>query len=239
MRKFYIKSDISADLEEEGRISGYASVYNVIDSYSEVIDPGAFDKVVADILSGKKEMPLLLANHEHYTGCPIGIWDRLSLDSKGLFMSGLINSEVTSGRDIYSSLKFAEKHNTKARMGLSIGYYIANNGFEIIDGIGHIKEVSDLKEVSVVIFPANEEAEITSIKSQAEKGDNLEIIKSLKSKRDFEKFLRDAGILSKKEAETFISVFGSVIKAEKCDTSSDDDYRMLSDRLDFILRKGN
>lgn len=236
MRKFYIKSEITTDLEDEGRISGYASVYNVIDSYSEVIDPGAFDKVVADILSEKKEMPLMLANHQHYSGCPVGIWDRLSLDSKGLFMSGPINPEVSMGKDIYSSLKFAEKHKTKARMGLSIGYYIANNGFEIIDGIGHIKEVSELKEVSIVIFPANEEAEITSIKSGAEKGDNLEIIKSLKSKRDFEKFLRDAGIMSKKEAETFISVFGNVIKNEKCDTF-DDDYRKLSDKLDSLLRK--
>ena len=236
MRKFYIKSEITTDLEDEGRISGYASVYNVVDSYSEVIDPGAFDKVVADILSGKKEMPLMLANHEHYSGCPIGIWDRLSLDSKGLFMSGPINPEVSMGKDIYSSLKFAEKHKTKARMGLSIGYYIANNGFEIIHGIGHIKEVSELKEVSIVMFPANEEAEITSIKSGAEKGDNLEIIKCLKSKRDFEKFMRDAGILSKKEAETFISVFGNVIKNEKCDTF-DDDYRKLSDKLDSLLRK--
>lgn len=236
MRKFYIKSEITTDLEDEGRISGYASVYNVIDSYSEVIDPGAFDKVVADILSGKKEMPLMLANHEHFSGCPVGIWDRLSLDSNGLFMSGPINPEVSMGKDIYSSLKFAEKHKTKARMGLSIGYYIANNGFEIIDGIGHIKEVSELKEVSIVIFPANEEAEITSIKSGAEKGDNLEIIKCLKSKRDFEKFLRDAGIMSKKEAETFISVFGNVIKNEKCDTF-DDDYRKLSEKLDSLLRK--
>lgn len=236
MRKFYIKSEITTDLEDEGRISGYASVYNVIDSYSEVIDPGAFDKVVADILSGKKEMPLMLANHQHYSGCPVGIWDRLSLDSKGLFMSGPMNPEVSMGKDIYSSLKFAEKHKTKARMGLSIGYYIANNGFEIIDGIGHIKEVSELKEVSIVIFPANEEAEITSIKSGAEKGDNLEIIKCLKSKRDFEKFLRDAGIMSKKEAETFISVFGNVIKNEKCDTF-DDDYRKLSEKLDSLLRK--
>lgn len=236
MRKFYIKSEITTDLEDEGRISGYASVYNVIDSYSEVIDPGAFDKVAADILSGKKEMPLMLANHQHYSGCPVGIWDRLSLDSKGLFMSGPMNPEVSMGKDIYSSLKFAEKHKTKARMGLSIGYYIANNGFEIIDGIGHIKEVSELKEVSIVIFPANEEAEITSIKSGAEKGDNLEIIKCLKSKRDFEKFLRDAGIMSKKEAETFISVFGNVIKNEKCDTF-DDDYRKLSEKLDSLLRK--
>lgn len=239
MRKFCIKSDITVDIEEEGRISGYASVYNVVDSYNEVVDPGAFDKVVADILSGKKEMPLMLANHEHYSGCPVGLWDKLALDTKGLFLSGPMNPEVSMGRDIYSSLKFAEKHKTKARMGLSIGYYIANNGYEIIDGIGHIKEISDLKEVSIVVFPANEEAEITSVKSLSEKGDNLEIIKSLKSKRDFEKFLRDAGILSKKEAETFISVFSGVIKAEKCDTSSDDDYRMLCDRLDFILRKGS
>lgn len=236
MKTLYIKSDINLNGDEVGTISGYASVYGVVDSYSEVIDPGAFDEVVAEIQSGKREMPLMLANHEHYSGCPVGIWNDLSLDTVGLFMKGIMNPDVSQGHDIYSSLKFAETHKTKAKMGLSIGFYIANNGYEIIDGIGHIKKVSDLKEVSIVTFPANEEAVITSIKSAAEKGDNIEIIKSLQSKRDFEKFLRDSGICSKREAETFISVFTNVIKQTGCDTSADD-YSQLSAKLDFILNR--
>ena len=44
MRKFFIKADLTADENEEGRISGYASVYGNIDSYSEVIDKGAFSE---------------------------------------------------------------------------------------------------------------------------------------------------------------------------------------------------
>lgn len=236
MRKFFIKADLTADENEEGRISGYASVYGNIDSYSEVIDKGAFSEILADIDAGKVAMPLMLANHEHYSGCPIGIWDKLWSDEKGLGISGLINPEVSQGKDIYSSLKFAEKHGTMAKMGLSVGFYIANDSYEIIEGVGHIKKVSELKEVSIVCFPANDQAVITSVKS-IEKGDNLEIIKALKSKRDFEKFLRDSGICSKKEAETFISVFSNVIKMSECDTSGNDDYSQLSAKLDSILNR--
>ena len=47
MRKFFIKADLTADENEEGRISGYASVYGNIDSYSEVIDKGAFSEILS------------------------------------------------------------------------------------------------------------------------------------------------------------------------------------------------
>ena len=235
MRKFFIKADLTADENEEGRISGYASVYGNIDSYSEVIDKGAFSEILADIDAGKVAMPLMLANHEHYSGCPIGIWDSLEVDSKGLKISGIINTEIQLGKEIYSSLKFAKDNNSSSSMGLSIGYYPDWDKY-VVDKeyIGHIFSVKKLPEVSIVNFPANTQAVVTDIKRDC----LIEEIKKLSNIRDLERFLRDSGNFSKKEAETLISVSSTLINS-KCDTSEEIDingYMSLLNRLNQITR---
>ena len=55
MRKFFIKAELTADENEEGRITGYASVYGNIDSYSEVIDKGAFSEILADVIEAQTD----------------------------------------------------------------------------------------------------------------------------------------------------------------------------------------
>ena len=207
MKNIFLKTDFSfsekSESEETGRITGYASVFGVKDSYDEIVEAGAFDGIINDIKNAVASMPLMLGNHEHYSGCPIGIWDSLEVDSKGLKISGIINTEIQLGKEIYSSLKFAKDNNSSSSMGLSIGYYPDWDKY-VVDKeyIGHIFSVKKLPEVSIVNFPANTQAVVTDIKRDC----LIEEIKKLSNIRELERFLRDSGNFSKKEAETLISV---------------------------------
>lgn len=239
MKNIFLKTDFSfsekSELEETGRITGYASVFGVKDSYDEIVEAGAFDGIINDIKNAVASMPLMLGNHEHYSGCPIGIWDSLEVDSKGLKISGIINTEIQLGKEIYSSLKFAKDNNSSSSMGLSIGYYPDWDKY-VVDKeyIGHIFSVKKLPEVSIVNFPANTQAVVTDIKRDC----LIEEIKKLSNIRELERFLRDSGNFSKKEAETLISVSSTLINS-KCDTSEDVDingYMSLLNRLNQITR---
>lgn len=239
MKNIFLKTDFSfsekSESEETGRITGYASVFGVKDSYDEIVEAGAFDGIINDIKNSIASMPLMLGNHEHYSGCPIGIWDSLEVDSKGLKISGIINTEIQLGKEIYSSLKFAKDNNSSSSMGLSIGYYPDWDKY-VVDKeyIGHIFSVKKLPEVSIVNFPANTQAVVTDIKRDC----LIEEIKKLSNIRELERFLRDSGNFSKKEAETLISVSSTLINS-KCDTSEDVDingYMSLLNRLNQITR---
>lgn len=239
MKNIFLKTDFSfsekSESEETGRITGYASVFGVKDSYDEIVEAGAFDGIINDIKNAVVSMPLMLGNHEHYSGCPIGIWDSLEVDSKGLKISGIINTEIQLGKEIYSSLKFAKDNNSSSSMGLSIGYYPDWDKY-VVDKeyIGHIFSVKKLPEVSIVNFPANTQAVVTDIKRDC----LIEEIKKLSNIRELERFLRDSGNFSKKEAETLISVSSTLINS-KCDTSEDVDingYMSLLNRLNQITR---
>lgn len=239
MKNIFLKTDFSfsekSESEETGRITGYASVFGVKDSYDEIVEAGAFDGIINDIKNAVASMPLMLGNHEHYSGCPIGIWDSLEVDSKGLKISGIINNDIQLGKEIYSSLKFAKDNNSSSSMGLSIGYYPDWDKY-VVDKeyIGHIFSVKKLPEVSIVNFPANTQAVVTDIKRDC----LIEEIKKLSNIRELERFLRDSGNFSKKEAETLISVSSTLINS-KCDTSEDVDingYMSLLNRLNQITR---
>lgn len=239
MKNIFLKTDFSfsekSESEETGRITGYASVFGVKDSYDEIVEAGAFDGIINDIKNAVASMPLMLGNHEHYSGCPIGIWDSLEVDSKGLKISGIINTEIQLGKEIYSSLKFAKDNNSSSSMGLSIGYYPDWDKY-VVDKeyIGHIFSVKKLPEVSFVNFPANTQAVVTDIKRDC----LIEEIKKLSNIRELERFLRDSGNFSKKEAETLISVSSTLINS-KCDTSEEIDingYMSLLNRLNQITR---
>jgi HK97 family phage prohead protease len=143
-----------------GSIEGYASVYGVRDSYNEVVMPGAF----ADSLARQQRegsYPLMLWQHD--SSSPIGVWDDLSDDGKGLYAKGrlLIEQSVPEADKAYSLLKAG------AVRGMSIGYREVDvepstNG----DPTKLIK--LDILEASIVSFPANRRSIVDAVKSEDE-----------------------------------------------------------------------
>jgi HK97 family phage prohead protease len=167
-------------VSEDGLFSGYGSVFGVVDSYQEVVAPGAFK----ESLDGR--MPSLL--WQHRSGEPIGVYSTVKEDSVGLHVEGKLALKTTRGAEAYELLKMG------AISGLSIGFMTREDSYDRVTGIRTLKKV-DLWEVSLVTFPANDAARVANVKS----------IESLTTLSDAEAFLREAGGLSKREALAFVA----------------------------------
>jgi uncharacterized protein len=142
--KLQIKS-----LDEQGRFTGLASVYNNVDYGGDVVEPGAFQKTIAD---RGGEVPLLF---HHDTTQPIGL-ARLQDTNTGLAIDGQLVLEVPKARETYALMK------ARALRGLSIGYGGVKS--VMISGVRHLRELK-LFEVSVVPVPMNEMALVNGVKS--------------------------------------------------------------------------
>jgi len=178
----------------EGRFSGYASVFGGVDSYGDTIVKGAYEYTLK-----KNGKPKMFLQHESWS-LPIGKYLVAKEDDHGLFVEGELTPGLSKAQDTYAALK----HGTLD--GLSIGYMLKAGDYEeLADGTRLIKRVSNLVEVSPVVFPADSAArvDLASVKTAV---DTIETI------RDFERFLRDAGGLSKGLTEALVSrakiVFG-------------------------------
>ena len=206
---------------EEGSIEGYASVFGGVDSYGDMIEPTAFDNVIK---SGQK--PLMFYQHNRWS-IPIGVWESLSVDEKGLKVKGRLNLELEEAREVYSALKFGSLN------GMSIGFRMHDRDYEYDDNdICHIKNIAELLEISIVNFPADKEARIDAVKSED---------RDLNDIRDCEHYLRELGI-SKKMAQKLISVIKTA-KSAVSDSQKTEDAKLAAElekiqqKLNHILRK--
>jgi HK97 family phage prohead protease len=173
--KFKASDDSTREVE------GYGAVFGNVDSYGDVIAPGAFAKSLAAIMAGEKSMPAMLLSHNP-DALPVGVWTEMSEDGVGLRVKGKL-LDTTQGTDTYKALKAG------AITGLSIGFRPVEYALRSKpDEPRRTLRSVDLLEVSVVGFPANDKARVLSVKA-----DDVMTI------RDLEHLLRDAGY-SKSEA---------------------------------------
>lgn len=166
------KCELKIDSEAKGTFSGYASVFDEIDNVGDTITPGAYKSTLKNSRS-----PSMFVNHNSYE-VPIGDWKELKEDEKGLFGKGIIDMNHKDGPTVFSALKRG------AMDGLSIGFMIPKGGAEINDeGIRVIKHI-DLKEISIVNFPADTHARIEQVKAE---------IETIQTLREAEYILRESG----------------------------------------------
>lgn len=167
-------------VSENGLFSGYASVFNVVDQVKEVVAPGAFTE------SLRERLPSLLWQHQ--SSEPIGVYTALREDDVGLYVEGKLALGTVRGKEAYELL------NMGAITGLSIGFIPREDVVNKSTGIRTLKRV-DLREISLVTFPCNEEARISSVKNLDEMATVAEI----------ERHLRDFGGFSRSQAATIVS----------------------------------
>ncbi|WP_211475073.1 HK97 family phage prohead protease [Collimonas humicola] len=177
-------------IQEDGLFSGYGSVFGTVDSYNEVVAPGAFLDCIAEIKAKGRTLPVLW---QHRSGEPIGDWDIDSLkeDDHGLFGTGqLWLQDAPYAKIAYRGMQ------SRSITGLSIGYYVRDSSYDEKTGILTLKRL-DLVEISIVTTPANDDARIDAIKARIAHG-------NLPNLPDFEKLLREAGF-SKTQATVIAS----------------------------------
>jgi len=128
-------------------ISGYASVFGVIDSHNDVLVKGAFKEV------DSSKVKFLW---QHDVSKPIGVIKFLKEDEYGLLVEAEINNSTIAGSEASALVK------QQAIGGLSIGFAIKSSDFNK-SGERLIQDV-ELREISIVTFPANQYAEIQHLK---------------------------------------------------------------------------
>lgn len=166
-------------VDEAGRFSGYGSVFGVVDSYNEIVAPGAFLESLDETRAKGRTFPVLW---QHRTAEPIGNWDISSLkeDTRGLLGDAdLWLEEAPYARIAHRGMK------SKAVTGLSIGYYVRESSFDEKTRIRTLTKL-DLVEISIVTTPANDEARIDAVKAKLAHG-------GMPTLPEFEQLLREAG----------------------------------------------
>lgn len=154
-----------------------------------------------------KPLPMFL-NHNDMD-MPIGQWDEFKFDENGMTAKGKLYLNTVKGNDMYTILK----ESPMMFGGVSVGAYadeysyvdetgeplpadkMENGYFQITKG--------GLREVSVVMYPNNPNAEIQKLECFDAQG-HL-------NPRVLEKLLREAGV-DKKDATTASSIFKKVLE---------------------------
>jgi hypothetical protein len=163
-------------VEPDGSFSGYASLFNKEDLGHDLILPGAFRDSLAQ--RGPAGIKLLF---QHKPDEPIGIWEQLKEDARGLYARGRLMLDVARAREVLALMRAG------ALDGLSIGFRTVAGRRDAKTGIRRVAKV-DLWEISIVTFPLLPEARVAHVKAQPFAG-------RAPTEREFERWLtQDAGL---------------------------------------------
>lgn len=170
---------------DNGSFEGYASLFDREDLGRDVVLPGAFRDSLRE--RGPDGVRMLF---QHNPAEPIGIWESLVEDRKGLFARGRLMADVARAREVLSLMRAG------AIDGLSIGFKVRKARRDSATRVRRIEQI-DLWEISIVTFPMLPEARISAVKSRP-------FASGPPSERTFERWLtQDAG-LSRSEARAFL-----------------------------------
>lgn len=164
--------EVKAD-GETGTFEGYGAVFGNLDRDGDVVARGAFRE------SLKGRLPALLWQHNAKE--PIGRFDDVREDEKGLYVKGRLSMEGR-GREAYELLKMG------ALDGLSIGFVTKEATRDSARSTRTITR-AELMEISLVTFPANELARVSAVKQV---GGSMPVSVP-DTPREFERLLRDHG----------------------------------------------
>jgi HK97 family phage prohead protease len=139
--------DGETGLKKGSEISGYASVFGSADQGGDIVQQGAYAKSLASLIQSGRTVKMLW---QHDPTQPIGVWDEVREDKKGLFVKGRLLTDVQAGSEALTLIKAG------AIDGLSIGYRTVeaaknSNGQRMLHEL-------ELWEVSLVTFPMLTEA---------------------------------------------------------------------------------
>lgn len=148
--------------QSTGEITGYASTFGNIDSYGESMKNGAFSTTLKEHSDSNTSIPLLF-EHNRGLDSHIGVITSAKEDATGLLITAKLDTATESGKKAFNLVK------SRRVNGMSIGFMPLDVEPGVIDGkdVTLIKQV-ELKEISLVLNPADSHAQVTSVKSAAE-----------------------------------------------------------------------
>ena len=152
----------------EGQFTAYASVFNNVDSYGDVVMPGAFANDIARWEKSGNPIPLLFGHNMSDPDYNIGYVVKAEEDSVGLKIVAQLDLDNPKAKQVYRMLKGRRIDQ------MSFAYDVLDGGWGQRDG-EDVYELRDLKlyEVSVVTVGANQETEVLAVKQVPAVADRL------------------------------------------------------------------
>jgi HK97 family phage prohead protease len=195
---------------DDGAFEGYASLFGREDLGRDIVMPGAFRDTLA--ARGADGVRMLF---QHNPAEPIGIWETLAEDAKGLFARGRLMPTVTRAREVLALMRAG------AIDGLSIGFRTVKAHRDRARGVRRIERI-DLWEISIVTFPLLPEARITTGKARP-------FSRRQPSEREFERWLtQDAGLTRTQARAVLRSGFKGLAALRDAAASPSEDARLAN-----------
>lgn len=129
-------------------VAGYASLFDIEDHGRDVVRAGAFSASLTQ--RGARGVRMLF---QHDAGEPVGVWEEIKEDGRGLFVRGRILAGAPRGRAVRGLVAQG------AVDGLSIGFRTLRSAPRA--GGGRDLLELDLWEVSIVTFPMLAQARLS------------------------------------------------------------------------------
>jgi HK97 family phage prohead protease len=144
-----------ASAAPDGSFSGYASLFGVRDTGGDIVLPGAFRACLA--ARGARGIRMLF---QHDPAEPIGVWDDIREDDRGLFVRGRLLAGINRAREVHCLLR------NGGLDGLSIGFRVIKGWRGPEPGTRRLAQV-DLWEISIVTFPMLGGARVHALKRRS------------------------------------------------------------------------
>ncbi|HEY0301308.1 MAG TPA: HK97 family phage prohead protease [Rhizomicrobium sp.] len=156
MRPRLARTNTPARIDALGRFEfeGYASLFGVADGAGDVVAPGAFTR---SLRRRPPERVRLL--YQHFAHEPLGVWEEIKEDRKGLYVRGRLNAEVERAQEVASLIAQG------ALDGLSIGFRTIRARRDAATRT--LLEI-ELWEISVVTFPLLAQSTVTAIGAKSD-----------------------------------------------------------------------
>ena len=222
-KTFDVKSD-------NGSITGYASTWTrEPDSYGDVVAKGAFSESIAKIREDGRVLPLLFNHAGDDLNAYIGSITNLEEDDHGLKFDANFDAtpEAQRARELSMDGRLAK---------FSFAYDVLDQGEVTLEDGRKANELRklDIHEVSLVLYPANPDTSVVSVKAgRRNRKTDEEIIKQIISL---------ANQLLEDEADDIdVQQEDTNAKSEELDTVNDEELEkknLLLKEAEEILKKG-
>jgi len=159
-RKF-CRFDEALAVSDGSVIEGYASLFGDQDRGGDIVEPGAYAASLARLKAEGRQVKMLW---QHDPAQPIGVWDEVREDARGLYVKGRLLDQVARAREAAALIA------ARAIDGLSIGYRTVTAA-KNDKGRRLLREL-ELWEVSLVTFPMLPSARVGA-KGETLAGDTL------------------------------------------------------------------
>ena len=151
--------ELISAIAPDGSFEGYASLFGMVDMGRDQVMPGAFAESLRK--RGPSGVKMLW---QHRAAEPVGSWQSIVEDGRGLKVAGRLNLAVARAREILALMREG------ALDGLSIGFKTLLAASDKATGVRRLQKL-DLWEISIVTSPMLPQARVSAVKLTPSPGD--------------------------------------------------------------------